>query len=307
MPTISGADPCSCATGMASYWNSSGTSTAGTINQNVYTKNIDAVSVEADLVSCGVLTVNGQDIGAPLANITASGTDTSVNGDLDVNGTLSVKNSTSSDILIVNPETPSITTSANITANGNININPSTALINYGSAPIYPTVTLFRGPLYSTTLTEVTSIPSWVNKIEITYTGISFATAGQYLSLQLGGVSYQTANYVNSASYMQSATATSVWTISGTIKQNSFYMAYQLGASKVGENYTGRFVLEKTSSSNHWVGSSLYHINTGTGPFAGWGSHEVLLTEALSKIRITSHNVVSNDMSATGIKISYTN
>lgn len=149
----------------------------------------------------------------------------------------------------------------------------STGLVTGATGALYPVVQGTSQASTSGTSIDFTSIPSWVKRISIIFSGVSLNASGVML-VQLGSGSitstgYASGGWQSSATY---ATATNGMLVGGG----------QLAASVQHGIYTLALVTGST-----WVGSGSIGDSSGNA-YHGVGGGTVALSGALDRIRITT-------------------
>ena len=128
----------------------------------------------------------------------------------------------------------------------------------------------------SGTSIDFTSIPAWVKKITVMFTGVSKSGTSNHL-LQIGSGSVQTSGYVSlttlslTAAYTGTSTAGMI-----SFSDNATYAMH------------GAFVFS-SFGSNTWVMTGTA-INTTTTAFGTYSAGSVTLSGALDRVRITTVN-----------------
>lgn len=132
----------------------------------------------------------------------------------------------------------------------------------------------------SGTSIDFTSIPSWVKKITVMFSGVSTnGTSIVQIQLGTGSTSYTTSGYISTAAIWGNAGAASVTT--GTA---GFYTSMDSAATYV---RNGSFVLSNVTG-NTWVCNGGHGDSTSTKVTVAYGS--VALAAALTAVRVTTVN-----------------
>ena len=128
----------------------------------------------------------------------------------------------------------------------------------------------------SGTSIDFTSIPSWVKRITIMFSGVS-TNGSSFFEIRIGAGSIVTSGYVSSASG-----GTSGNVLSGTTSTSGFAInAFQASTY----NFTGTFVLLKIDGNN-WIESGI--LNTESFANAYMSSGRISLGGTLDRVRITT-------------------
>lgn len=130
----------------------------------------------------------------------------------------------------------------------------------------------------SGTSIDFTSIPSWVKRITVMFSGIS-TNGSSFFEIRIGAGSIATSGYVSCVSGGTSANL-----LSGTTSTSGFAVN-ALGGSTY--NFTGTFVLLKIDGNN-WIESGI--LNTESFANAYMSSGRVSLGGTLDRVRITTVN-----------------
>ena len=157
-----------------------------TVTQTVQARYIDAVSIQANQVSCTDLIVGGQDISTNTQHITSDATSTLIDSSLYVDGDTTLQgvhtlgnaqvsgNETVEGYLVVQGNGSQFQGSCYF-GNG----------LYYGSAPLYPRLTLLNESLIGKSEIVSLSIPSWAQSICISFTNLT-TTANNGGRIQIG-------------------------------------------------------------------------------------------------------------------------
>jgi hypothetical protein len=127
----------------------------------------------------------------------------------------------------------------------------------------------------SGTSIDFTSIPSWVKRITVMFSGVSTSGTSNYL-MQLGSGSFTTSGYVSTATYGGPSA-------SGTTSTAGFLLTF---ASSATDSFRGNIIITNISG-NIWVYSSLL-ARSDTYVWVGGGS--LTLAGVLDRIRLTTVN-----------------
>ena len=127
----------------------------------------------------------------------------------------------------------------------------------------------------SGTSIDFTSIPSWVKRITVMFSGVS--TSGtSFPQIQIGSGSVTTSGYTANSSSIGASTAATITATSG------FVLSSNLAASLT----SGHMVLTLISG-NTWVSSSSFRNTTNISCL---GAGDIALGGALDRVRITTVN-----------------
>jgi hypothetical protein len=130
----------------------------------------------------------------------------------------------------------------------------------------------------SGTSIDFTSIPSWVKRIIVMFSGISTTGTSPFL-IQIGAGSVTTTGYLAQTNYVNN----SANSCTGTSSTQGFIVAHDTGAATV---YGGLCTIA-TLSSNLWVVSGTVNRGSGGG---GFFSGALTLGGTLDRVRITTVN-----------------
>ena len=131
----------------------------------------------------------------------------------------------------------------------------------------------------SGTSIDFTSIPSWVKRITVMFSGVSINGTANFF-LQLGSGSPTTSGYLGSTGSIQSAGA------SATMINNSGLGVIGGGTNVVLQGSAIFSLLD--ASTNTWVGGHTFSRSDGAIP--QFGSAKISLSGVLDRVRITSSN-----------------
>ena len=143
-----------------------------------------------------------------------------------------------------------------------------------------PTQKITQGTAVTTTSgtsVDFTSIPSWVKRITIMFSGVSLSGTSNLL-VQIGSGSITTSGYSSSASFVTSVVGT-------TTSTAGFLVTSGLGAASI---YNGNVMLFLLSN-NTWTSSGVGSLLTNTGTQLCGGTSPAL-GGALDRVRITTVN-----------------
>ena len=143
----------------------------------------------------------------------------------------------------------------------------------------------------SGTSIDFTSIPSWVKRVTVMYSGISVSGTSN-LIIQVGAGSVTTSGYTSSLSLAVNATLSTTTSTAGLL--------FASGASAV-LAYSGQMIIS-TLGSNRWVCS--VNSNDDGGARAMFGAGSITLGGALDRIRFTT-TTGSDTFDAGTINIQY--
>ena len=130
----------------------------------------------------------------------------------------------------------------------------------------------------SGTSIDFTSIPSWVKRITVMFTGVSSNGSSNFL-IQSGAGSVQTTGYSTASTLASTGAST------GAVTTNGFLL-YQ-AAVGAAFTFSGSFVLSSVGS-NTWVGSGVVARTDGSGIVMLGGT--LALSGTLDRVRITTVN-----------------
>ena len=158
-----------------------------------------------------------------------------------------------------------------------VTINGS-AGVTTNSGAVYDSLQRGTAVTASGTSVDFTSIPSWVRRITVMFSGVS--TSGtSVVQVQIGSGSFTTSGYVSSCGYISATSAQTNLYSSGFVVMNSVVAA---------QAYNG-IVTICNISSNTWVESGSIGNNTGSGAnFTSAGN--IALSGTLDRVRITTVN-----------------
>ena len=130
----------------------------------------------------------------------------------------------------------------------------------------------------SGTSVNFTSIPSWVKRITVMFSGVS-TNGASIMQFQLGDVGgIEATGYVGSyTNFAISSTVTNLYTGAG----------FSLGANASATTYSGSFILSNVSGTT-WVGQGMF---AGTNTLYMWNTAgNKTLSDPLTQVRITTVN-----------------
>ena len=130
----------------------------------------------------------------------------------------------------------------------------------------------------SGTSIDFTSIPSWVKRITVVFSGVSSNGSSNFL-VQSGAGSVQTTGYASASTLAATGAAT------GAVTTNGFLL-YQVAVG-AGFTFSGSFTMTNVGS-NIWVGSGIVARTDGSGNIMMGGT--VTLSGTLDRVRITTVN-----------------
>jgi hypothetical protein len=134
----------------------------------------------------------------------------------------------------------------------------------------------------SGTAIDFTSIPSWVKRITVMFSGVSTNGTSQVL-VQIGAGSVTTTGYttVGAGSSSAPSIAMSAATTNGFVFQDGMAAIVVIS----GPMYISSF------GSNTWVSSAVVNRGSSGGTsYMGWGAGNVTLSGTLDRIRLTTAN-----------------
>ena len=145
----------------------------------------------------------------------------------------------------------------------------------------------------SGTSIDFTSIPSWVKRVMVMFNGVS-TNGTSIVLIQLGTSSgFVATGYLGSASYINTASVTSVSTFT-----TGFAPSYHSSASDVRHGH----VVIATTASNAWTMTSVVNLSNVASNGVGAGS--ITLSGTLDRVRITTVGG-TNTFDAGSINIAY--
>lgn len=130
----------------------------------------------------------------------------------------------------------------------------------------------------SGTSIDFTSIPSWVKRITVMFSGVSTNGSGNY-QIQIGSGSVTTSGYLGSTGYFTSGTAVAAATAG--------FIVYNPSGAAVVAHGISTLVLVN-SATNTWAASSVMASSQAAQMLFGAGS--VSLSGTLDRVRITTSN-----------------
>ena len=131
----------------------------------------------------------------------------------------------------------------------------------------------------SSTSVDFTSIPSWVKRITVMFSGVSTNGSSEYL-IQIGNGSVQNTGYVSTVNYLTNNT-------SATSSTAGFILTNASTSSTIFNGTVTLCLLN--SSSNIWVSNGVASWTTAaTGTFVSGGTKT--LSGTLDRVRITTVN-----------------
>jgi hypothetical protein len=135
----------------------------------------------------------------------------------------------------------------------------------------YGQLTLATAQAASGTAVDFTSIPSWVKRITVMFSGVSTNGSSNPL-IQIGAGSVTTSGYTARSSYIAS----------GSVSDNAYTTGFGIFGTAPSNTYIGNLILTNVSG-NTWVCSSVI------GGTATWFSTGVVtLSGTLDRVRITT-------------------
>jgi hypothetical protein len=158
-------------------------------------------------------------------------------------------------------------------------INGSAGVIT-NSGTVYDSIQ--RGTAVTTTSgtsADFTSIPSWVKRITVMFSGFSTNGTSNYL-IQIGSGSFTTTGYLSNTNYVNDSPSNSC---AGTSSTQGFIVAHDIGAATV----LGGSCTITNLSSNIWVLSGTVNRSSSSG---GFFSGTITLGGTLDRVRITTVN-----------------
>jgi len=174
------------------------------------------------------------------------------------------------------------TTALTVDANQNILINTATAQTGAKLAVTGGIQgTIQSGTVQASTSgtsIDFTSIPSWVKRITVMFSGVS-TSAASVMQIQLGAGSVTTSGYLGSAGNFNNASATSV--------ANGTSGIYLLNSGNPANIYYGHATFT-TLGSNIWIASGVLGISNTTNMFVFGGG--ITLGGTLDRVRLTTVN-----------------
>ena len=237
-----------------------------TVTQTVQARYINAVSIQANQVSCTDLIVDGKYISNNVKNITADSSSTTINSDLNVTGKTSTQNLICLGDFYVAEDSE---IQGNESIDGYLLVKGSGSQfegscyfangIYYNSAPLYPKLQLVSETLSGKSTIDSYDIPSWATSICISFTNL-MTTANNGARIQIGNSSEwytsvgSTVGNKGASTNQWLATTQGVW----LINEGSWSSSYMI---------SGTLFIQKMKTG-------LYSV-TGTGDFPGfsYGMH----------------------------------
>jgi len=128
----------------------------------------------------------------------------------------------------------------------------------------------------SGTSIDFTSIPSWVKRITVMFSGVSTNGSGNY-QIQIGSGSVTTSGYLGSTGYFTSGTAVAAATAG--------FIIYSPSGAAVVAHGTSTLVLVN-AATNTWAASSVMASSQAAQMLFGAGS--ISLAGALDRVRVTT-------------------
>ena len=175
---------------------------------------------------------------------------------------------------------PGVTDTGNLSVTGTINSGAitSSGLVTGTTGALYPIVNGTAVASTSGTSIDFTSIPSWVKRITVMFSGVSTNGTSNYI-LQLGDSGgIETTGYLGSAGNIQNAASSS------TANYTTGFGVFSNSAASV---LHGAFVVS-FMGSNLWVASGVFGFSSAAVPAFGGGSKT--LSDTLDRVRITTVN-----------------
>ena len=160
-----------------------------------------------------------------------------------------------------------------------VTINGS-AGVTTNSGAVYNSLQSGTAVSASGTSIDFTSIPSWVKRITVMFSGVS-TNGTSFVQVQIGSGSVSTSGYVSSAFVVSGAGVSSSSATSGFV----------LGGMNVAADVRSGHVLITNISGNIWVASIV--IGNGantTTDVASVGGGNITLSGTLDRVRITTVN-----------------
>ena len=156
-----------------------------------------------------------------------------------------------------------------VTINGSAGVTTNTGAV-YDSIQSATAVASTSG-----TSIDFTSIPSWVKRITVMYSGIS-VNGTSNLIIQVGAGSVTTSGYTSSLSLAVNATLSTTTSTSGLLFANAGFAVLA---------YSGQMIISSLGS-NKWVCS--VNSNDDGGARAMFGAGSITLGGALDRVRFTT-------------------
>jgi hypothetical protein len=130
----------------------------------------------------------------------------------------------------------------------------------------------------SGTSIDFTSIPSWVKRVTVMFSGVS--TSGtSVLQIQLGAGSVTTSGYASAGGNFNNSNLTGV--------ANGTSGVYLVNSGNATNTYYGQAIFT-TLGSNIWIASGVFGIGSATNVVAFGGG--ITLSGTLDRVRITTAN-----------------
>jgi hypothetical protein len=169
--------------------------------------------------------------------------------------------------------TPAETTIGNEAIGGNLAV---TGTISIGANTVYPLVAGTAVASTSGTSLDYLSIPSWVKRITVVFSGVSTSGTSNPL-IQIGAGSFTVTGYVGQGSISSSTTGTAYTTGFGIASAASTNVIY------------GEMVLTLLGS-NTWICNFTAGLNANGTPLTLTSGGNVALAGTLDRVRITTVN-----------------
>ena len=134
-----------------------------------------------------------------------------------------------------------------------------------------------------------TSIPNWVKRVTVMFSGVSISSTAS-IQAQLGSGSVTTSGYVTGTGYITSSNSNAITTVTSGIP------IYGLGAAYA---YTGAFTFTLlNSSTNLWVCNASFNA---TSSYFVTSAGSITLSGVLDRLRITTTSTDTFDAGSINI------
>jgi hypothetical protein len=132
----------------------------------------------------------------------------------------------------------------------------------------------------SGTSIDFTSIPSWVKRITVIFSGVSTSgTSNKQIQLGTGSTTYTTTGYVGASGYATTA-----------VSPSSVTTGFGLVTGGTAADTNSGLITIVNISGNNWVCSGTTSTNNATQPGLIYTNGQISLAAALTAVRITTVN-----------------